>query len=116
MGDNLTKEQRSYCMSRIRSSHTKPETIFRGRFTSFEYQPKDILGNPDFIDWKKKSVIFIDGCFWHMCPLHYKEPKSNKDYWIPKLEKNTIRDTEINIAYKLAGWKVIRVWGHELKD
>ena len=114
MPDNLTKEQRSYCMSRIRRSHTKPELIFRKKFKDFIYQPK-AFGKPDFINYKKKEVIFVDGCFWHMCPVHYKEPKTNKEYWIPKLLKNIIRGKEINIAYKNAGWKVIRIWSHKLK-
>ena len=79
MTDNLTKEQRSFCMSRIRSKNTKPELKHKAMNLHLEYQPK-IYGNPDFIDWKKKIVIFIDGCFWHKCPLHYKSPKTNKKY------------------------------------
>ena len=115
MADNLTKEQRSYCMSRIRSSHTKPELILKKKLKGFVHNPKGIFGNPDFIDWKKKTVIFIDGCFWHKCPIHFKKPKSNKKYWFPKLEKNVIRDKEIDITYTNAGWKVLRIWEHELK-
>jgi len=115
MSDTLTKEQRSYCMSKIKSSHTKPELILKKYLKEFNHNPKRIFGNPDFINFKEKVVIFIDGCFWHKCPIHYKEPKSNKRYWIPKLEKNVIRDKENAIAYKNAGWGVIRIWEHELK-
>lgn len=114
MADNLTKEQRSFCMSRIKRSGTKAELKHKKRFSGFEYQPKGIYGNPDFIDWKNKTAVFIDGCFWHKCQKHFVEPKSNKSYWLPKLEKNVIRGREININYKQSGWKVVRIWEHEL--
>jgi len=116
MADSLTKKQRSYCMSMIRSSHTKPELILKKCLKGFEHNPRGLFGNPDFINWKKRMTIFLDGCFWHMCSIHYKEPKTNMQYWILKLEKNVIRDKEIEIAYKFAGWKVIRVWEHEVKN
>ena len=112
--DNLTKEQRSYCMSRIRSKNTKPELKHKEKASDFIYQPKT-FGKPDFMNYKKKVVIFVDGCFWHKCPKHYIEPKSNKKYWLPKLERNAIRAEEVNITYKNAGWKVIRIWEHWLK-
>jgi len=115
MTDNLTKAQRKLCMSSIKRSHTKPELFLKNKIKDFEYQPKNAHGNPDFINYKKKIVLFTDGCFWHKCPLHYKEPKSNKSYWLPKLERNEIRDKEINKAYEIAGWAVIRLWEHELK-
>ena len=113
MTDNLTKKQRSYCMSKIRCRNTSPELILKEKFKSLEYQPKE-FGNPDFIDYKNKTVIFIDGCFWHKCPLHWNKPKSNKKYWLLKLDRNAVRDNEVNLAYKTAGWKVKRIWEHEL--
>jgi len=87
-------------MSRINSKHTHPEIILKKelKLHSFIYQPKNIFGNPDFINKKSKIIVFIDGCFWHKCPRCYKEPKSNREYWLPKLEKNAIRDKEIDIA------------------
>jgi len=115
MADNLTKEQRSFCMSRIRSKDTKPELKHKAKNLHLEYQPKGLFGNPDFVDWKKKIVVFIDGCFWHKCPKHFIEPKSNREYWLPKLKRNVIRDKETDISYKNAGWKVIRIWEHDLK-
>jgi len=115
MADNLTKKQRSYCMSRIRSSETKAELSYKSQNNSLEYQPKGMFGNPDFVDWKNKIVFFIDGCFWHMCPEHYTEPKSNKSYWIPKIIKNVMRDAEIDLSYRNSRWKVKRIWEHEVK-
>lgn len=116
MVDNLTKEQRSYCMSKIRRSHTKPELIIKQKLKGFEHNPKGVFGNPDFIKWKKKTVVFIDGCFWHKCPEHFIEPKSNKEYWLPKLNKNVLRDEEINLTYINSGWEVLRIWACELKS
>ena len=114
MADTLTKKQRSYCMSRIRSRNTKPELKYKERVAGFIHQHK-AFGNPDFINFRKKTAFFIDGCFWHRCPKHYIQPKSNKSYWIPKLNRNQTRDMEVNIAYKKSGWKVMRIWEHELK-
>jgi DNA mismatch endonuclease (patch repair protein) len=114
MPDNLTKKQRSFCMSRIRSRHTKPELLFKQKLKGFIYQPK-AFGSPDFINYKKREVIFIDGCFWHKCPKHYIAPKSNKKYWLPKLKRNVLRDKEIALVYQNSGWKVIRIWEHDLK-
>ncbi len=59
----------------------------------FIYQPK-AFRNPDFINYKKKIVVFIDGCFWHKCPKHYIQPKPNKFCWLPKLNRNQTRDKE----------------------
>ena len=101
-------------MSRIKSKNTKPELILKKMLKSFKYHPK-AFGNPDFIHYKKKVVLFVDGCFWHKCPIHFVKPKSNKSYWLPKIERNIQRDKEINLAYKFAGWKVKRIWEHELK-
>ena len=112
--DNLTKEQRSFCMSRIRSRNTKPELNHKSKNFNLEYQP-NVFGKPDFIDWKSKKVVFIDGCFWHKCPIHFIAPKSNKRYWLPKLERNVLRDKEITLAYKNSFWKVVRIWEHGLK-
>lgn len=117
MPDNLTKNQRSFCMSQIRSKKTIPELILKKemKFHGFIYQPKNAPGNPDFVNWDKQIAVFIDGCFWHKCPKCFKNPKSNKKYWLPKLERNVVRRKEIEKAYKIIGWKVLRIWEHELK-
>ena len=58
-------------------------------------------------------AVFIDGCFWHSCPEHGVRPKSNTEYWDAKLERNALRDKEVNTALKERGWKVLRFWEHE---
>lgn len=113
MADIFSKEKRSEVMSKIHSSNTKPELKHKAKNINFEYQPK-AFGSPDFIDWKNKTVIFIDGCFWHKCPMHYKKPKSNEKYWKQKIRKNILRDKEVGIVYRNAGWKVVRIWEHDL--
>ncbi len=116
-----SKEVRSYNMSRIRSKNTKPEEIVRKFLFSkgFRYRKNDkrYSGCPDIVLPKHRTMIFINGCFWHChegC-TDFVIPKSNQDYWIPKLEKNRKRDVENYFALKRAGWNVIIVWECELK-
>jgi DNA mismatch endonuclease (patch repair protein) len=60
--------------------------------------------------------VFLDGCWWHRCPEHGSTPRSNTDYWRPKLEGNVHRDRRVDAALAMAGWTVIRVWEHENPD
>jgi len=117
MADIFSKEKRSQIMSQIKSNKTLPELKILPFLVKigFDYQPK-LPGNPDFAHWRKKVVVFIDGCFWHCCPIHSKIPKQNKDYWLPKLRRNMIRAKEINLAYQNSGWKVIRIWEHTINN
>lgn len=121
MADNHSKEIRSYNMSQIRSKNTKPEEIVRKYLFSkgFRYRKNDkrYPGRPDIILPKYKTAIFVNGCFWHMhdgCPK-FILPKSNIEYWKPKLERNKRHDIENKIALEKQGWKVIVVWECDLK-
>ena len=94
--DNLTKEQRSKNMSRIRSKNTKPEVIFRKKLHSLGYRyslhKKELPGKPDLYLKKYNLAIFIHGCFWHQHGCRYSViPKSNIKYWEFKLKNNTIQ-------------------------
>jgi DNA mismatch endonuclease, patch repair protein len=62
---------------------------------------------------RAQLAVFIDGCFWHSCPEHLHMPKSNRSYWIPKLQANAARDRRVNVAFDDAGWAVLRIWEHE---
>lgn len=119
MSDNLTREQRHKNMQNIRSSNTKIEKdICKGLWRMgyrFRKNVKNLPGKPDIAIQKYKIVIFLDSCFWHKCPEHYKEPKSNLNYWLPKIERNVKRDQEINEYYKSRGWHLLRIWEHEIK-
>ena len=117
--DNHTEEQRHYNMSRIRNKDTKPEEFVRKFLFAkgFRYRKNDkrFVGRPDIVLPKYKTIIFVNGCFWHMhdCP-DFVLPKSNLDYWIPKLQRNKTRDTENVNTLKSLGWNVIIIWACEL--
>ena len=115
MADTVDKDTRSKIMSKIRSCGTEPEIFLRKLLRGFVYQPK-VFGRPDFINYKRKIVVFVDGCFWHQCPIHSKKPKQNQEYWIPKLERNITRAKAVGIAYKTSNRKVIRILEHEIKE
>ena len=115
--DTVSKKQRSYIMSQIRGTKTKPELIIKEKTDGrkLRYQPKGIPEMPDFANKTKKVAVFVDGCFWHKCPRCYKPPKSNKKYWKAKIERNTKRDRYVNRKMKKEGWIVIRFWEHQVK-
>lgn len=71
---------------------------------------------PDFIFRSSRLAIFVDGCFWHCCPLHSKIPENNRSFWEPKLMANVARDRKASNLLRKAGWSVLRVWEHELAD
>lgn len=120
--DNMTKIQRSYTMSKIRSTETQQEKKLRSalhqkRFR-FKKNVSKLPGTPDIVLPKYKTVIFINGCFWHQHPgcLRAVMPKSNINYWEDKLKKN-INNDKINIdQLRSLGWQVITVWECEIKD
>lgn len=87
-----------------------------GKGYRFRRNTKDLLGKPDISIKKYKVVIFIDSCFWHLCPEHGKLPKTNLSYWKPKLERNVQRDLEVNNYYEEKGWNIKRIWEHEIKN
>jgi DNA mismatch endonuclease, patch repair protein len=68
---------------------------------------------PDVVFTRARVAVFVDGCFWHGCPEHQVIPRSNRDYWVPKLRRNTDRDREVDDALTGVGWRVIRIWEHE---
>lgn len=121
MTDVLSKEQRKRCMSKIKSKDTKPEMLVRRFLFShgfrFRLHRKDLPGNPDIVLPKFKTVIFINGCFWHGhrdCKFA-TIPETNRDFWLSKISGNIIRDNESVERLKQSGWKVIVIWQCELK-
>lgn len=118
--DNHSKEARSKNMSRIRSTNSKPEEIVRKYLFSqgFRYRKnvRTLPGCPDIVLPKYKTVIFVNGCFWHKhnCP-RFVWPSSNEEYWRPKILKNVERDQVSTALLRDAGWNVIVVWECELK-
>jgi DNA mismatch endonuclease (patch repair protein) len=70
----------------------------------------------DIVFVRRRVVVFVDGCFWHGCPVHMTWPKSNSDWWRAKIEANRRRDADTDARLAAAGWEVVRVWEHELAD
>lgn len=118
MTDNLTSEQRSRCMSKIKSKWTSQElklhNLLKGKKIKHKMHPC-MDGSPDILLLKTNTAVFLHGCFWHKCPACYKEPKSRRDYWIPKIEKNVLRDVKNKKILKENGYLVIIIWEHELR-
>lgn len=125
----FTKAKRSDVMSRIRSRGNKDTelalaTLLRRQgFTGWRRQiqirdsprrGEGVRVRPDFVFPKLRLMIFVDGCFWHACPLHATKPKGNAAFWRRKLVANKARDRRVNWALRRAGWRVLRIWEHEL--
>ncbi len=117
MADIRTRQQRSYNMSRIRRSKTKPEIRLRKTLSilGFSFQPKGIYGNPDFARKKSRIAVFVDGCFWHGCPKHFIQPRTNTAFWKSKINRNIERDKEVSRKLISKGWIIIRIWEHDVK-
>lgn len=122
MVDILTKEKRSWNMSRIKSKNTRPEIRVRKILHSLGYRFRlhsNILpGKPDIILKKYKTVIFVHGCFWHRhknCKYAYI-PKSRIDFWEKKFEANKKRDQEVARKIQETGWKRLVIWECETKE
>lgn len=120
--DNLTKSQRKKCMTKITSKNTEPELLMRKALTEkgirYRLHVKKLPGKPDMVISKLKSVIFINGCFWHRhknCKYSVM-PKTNKGYWKPKLERNVQKQKEDIKQLKKDGWRVNVLWECELKS
>lgn len=120
--DIKTPEQRSRNMAAIKGKDTKPEMIMRkylfSRGLRFRVQVRKLPGTPDIVLSKYKTVIFVNGCFWHGhegCK-YFRLPKSNVEFWKEKIERNIERDRESMQALLDLEWKVIRVWECELRN
>ena len=116
-----TTPERSKLMARIRGKNTKPEITFRKalwkRGYRYRVNVKKLPGAPDIVLNKYKVVVFIDGEFWHgyNWDVKKKKIKSNRDFWIPKIERNMQRDEENNLKLKNMGYCVLRFWEQEVK-
>lgn len=121
MSDVHNSRIRSYNMSRIRATNTKPEMLVRKYLHSkgFRYSlnKKTLPGKPDIVLAKYNTVIFIHGCFWHghgRCK-YFVTPKTNAEWWLNKIKRNKINDEKAVKALKKEGWSVISVWECKLK-
>jgi DNA mismatch endonuclease, patch repair protein len=121
MPDVFTKEKRSHVMSLIRGKKNKDTElvmiqIFKNHHITGWRRNQQVFGKPDFIFPKLKIALFVDGCFWHLCPDHSNFPKNNEEFWKKKLLGNRKRDIDVNRTLSTKGWRVLRFWEHELND
>jgi len=122
--DNLTPERRSENMRRIKSKSMKPEmrvrSLVHGLGYRYRLHRKDLPGKPDLVFGTRRKVIFVHGCFWHghgnpACVDGRRRPKSNLNYWLPKLARNRERDASHEAGLERLGWSVMVVWECETR-
>lgn len=107
-------------MSRVGQRDTGAEIIFRkflwaNGIRGYRTNAR-VLGKPDLYFTPRKFAVFIDGCFWHKCPVCKSVPSSNKNYWLPKLKNNAVRDKKTTKLLREQKVKVLRLWEHEIKE
>src|ERR1035441_1824529 len=120
MADIFNRKKRSELMSRIRS-HGNAATELRfvqllksAEITGWRRRHR-LYGKPDFVFLKLRLAVFIDGCFWHGCDRCYgSDPKSNRAFWREKFTRNKKRDRLVNRILRAKGWRVLRIWGHDI--
>lgn len=122
MVDTVTPKRRSEIMSGIRSKGMKPEMTVRRLLHAMGYRfrlhRRDLPGKPDLVFPGRRKVIFVHGCFWHQhgapgCKIA-RRPKSNQEYWLPKLDRNAARDAEHQASLRGQGWDVLVIWECEV--
>ena len=124
MADRISEERRSYNMRRIKSTDTSVELAIRKMIHRMGYRyrlhDRKLPGSPDIVFRVRRKIIFVHGCFWHQHPdpncLDSRIPKSNQDYWIPKLARSQERDQTNQLKLSEQGWRHLVVWECELKD
>jgi len=129
VADIFSQTKRSEVMSRIKGSGNKDTElrlilIFKAHRITGWRRKAAVFGKPDFVFPKlppspmlrrtSKLAVFVDGCFWHGCPIHAAKPKSNRVFWETKITRNMARDRLVNRALRRIGWRVLRIWEHEL--
>ena len=106
-------------MARVRSKNTLPEIALRRALweLGFRYRLHSPLpGSPDIVLPRYRTALFVDGCFWHGCPDHYRAPVANGDFWSAKLARNLNRDAKADAELVAMEWRVVRIWEHEIRS
>jgi len=119
MPDVFDKAKRSDVMSRIRGRSNRDTELalvklMRQHSITGWRRHQAIPGKPDFIFRSIRLAVFVDGCFWHGCPRHCKMPATNQEFWHKKLKSNQTRDRKVNREMRENGWRVLRIWEHEM--
>ena len=119
MPDIFTKAKRSAVMSRIRGHGNKDTELalmklLRQHGITGWRRYQNVFGKPDFLFRWNRLALFVDGCFWHGCPRHCKIPSGNRGFWKKKFAANKTRDRRVNRELRKLGWRVVRIWEHDL--
>ncbi|MGI9298651.1 MAG: very short patch repair endonuclease [Gammaproteobacteria bacterium] len=120
MADVFDKEKRSWLMGRVKSRGNRSTerafaAILRRRRIAGWRRGWPLLGSPDFVFPAARAAVFVDGCFWHGCPIHGTTPKTNRRFWREKIARNIARDKKVSRCLRRDGWHVFRFWEHDLK-
>lgn len=111
---------RSQQMARVRQVHTAPEVLLRRELWHRGLRYRVALRvegtRPDLAFTRERVAVFVDGCFWHGCPAHYTSPRTRHEFWLNKLRANFERDRRQTKALMAAGWRVVRLWEHDVGD
>jgi len=117
--DVFTKAKRSDVMRAVKGKNTKLELCFRRALwrKGFRYSTNSsrYFGTPDIVLRKHKTVVFVDSCFWHGCRKHFRLPAVRVSFWSTKIETNRARDKKVTSFYRGRGWRVFRVWEHDIR-
>lgn len=119
MVDVLTPEQRKRCMRNVKRVNTDIEIALRKALwrVGIRYRLNYKLpGKPDLVLVGRRLAIFVDGCYWHGCPIHGQISKTNEAFWRRKINGNITRDAAVNSKLSSCGWQVLRFWEHEIKQ
>ncbi|MBC7365804.1 MAG: very short patch repair endonuclease [Undibacterium sp.] len=120
MTDIFSKKKRSAVMAAVRSRGNKATelrlvAIFRAHGITGWRRHRPIFGHPDFVFPVLKLAVFVDGCFWHGCPIHGTHPKQHAAFWEKKFATNRARDRLVTRTLRARGWRVVRIWEHALR-
>lgn len=119
--DVFSKGKRAEVMARIRGRGNEATELtliraFRRRKIIGWRRNQSLFGRPDFVFRACRLVVFVDGCFWHSCPIHGTKPKGNALFWSNKFDANKRRDRLVNRQLRAKGWRVMRIWEHDLSE
>jgi DNA mismatch endonuclease (patch repair protein) len=120
MADTFTIQKRSEIMAAVKSRGNKSTelqliSVFRANGMIGWRRGQKLPGKPDFVFPRERIALFVDGCFWHGCPIHCRKPNSNSRYWLEKIARNQGRDFMVRKRLRKMGWRVVRVWEHEFR-
>ena len=118
--DSVSRDMRSRVMAKVRSKRNRSTEwrvrafLVRAGIRGWTLNAAELSGKPDFVFQAQRLAVFVDGCFWHGCPKCYRRPSSHTEYWDAKAARNRARDAKITSSLKRQGWRVLRIWEHQL--